>query len=174
MMTALACLALVTQTAAGQAKGAGSFSVGYTDIGPAIGIGGINGASATFGGRLEHAFKALPDLGNGILGIQGSFEYYSWSAGPYSYKYVPLGVTANYHFRVQDEPKIDPFIGVGLGYQIISCSFSGTGNDFCNNSDIYLIARAGARYFFAPNMAFYGDVGAGAATLNLGIMFKIQ
>ena len=36
------------------AKSAG-FAIGYTDIGPAIGVGGINGASASFGGRFERA-----------------------------------------------------------------------------------------------------------------------
>ena len=81
-------------------------------------------------------------------------------------------MTANYHFKL-DEPKIDPFVGLGPGYQVITCSSSGVGN-VCNNSAIYFIGRAGARYFFSPTMPAYGDVGAGAATLNLGLMFTIQ
>ena len=81
---------------------------------------------------------------------------YSWS-----YKYIPIGVTANYHFKL-DEPKIDPFVGLGLGYNVISCSVTGTFNGDCGySSGIYAIARAGARYFFSPKMAVYGDVGAG-------------
>ena len=77
---AAACLAMAVVPAAAQTKGAGNFSMGYTDIGPVIGLGGINGASASFGGRFEHAIKPLPDLGNGTLGIQGAFDYYSWSS----------------------------------------------------------------------------------------------
>ena len=174
MMVALACLALVGQSAAAQARGgSGSFNANYTDIGPVIGLGGLGDANVSFGGRFEHAIKALPDLGNGILGIEVGFDYWSYSNSFASVKYMPFGVTANYHFRVQDEPKIDPFVGLGLGYEIINCSNT-VGSFHCNNSDLYFIGRAGARYFFAPNMAFYGDVGAGAATLNLGIMFKIQ
>jgi hypothetical protein len=42
------------------------------------------------------------------------------------------------------------------------------------SSGIYFIGKAGARYFFNPKMAAYGDVGAGAATLNLGLMFRLQ
>src|SRR6478672_12475645 len=175
---ATACLALAAVPAAAQMKGAGNFSTGYTDVGPVIGVGGINGASASFGGRFEHAIKPLPDLGNGTLGIQAAFDYYSWGQDfvgySWSYKYIPIGVTANYHFKL-DEPKIDPFIGAGLGYNIISCNVTGTFNGDCGySSGIYAIARAGARYFFSPKMAIYGDVGAGGAALNLGIMFKMN
>jgi len=165
--------------AAAQVKGAGSFSTGYTDVGPVIGFGGINGASASFGGRFEHAVKSLPDFANGTLGIQAAFDYYSWSASfpgyGWSYKYIPIGVSANYHFKL-DEPKLDPFVGLGLGYDIVSCSGTGAfGTLDCGySSSLYLIARAGARWFFAPKMAFYGDVGTGAAAFNVGLMFKVQ
>jgi len=155
-----------------KATAAPSFGVGYTDIGPAVGVGGLSGASASFGGRFEHAVKTLPSMNNGILGIEASFDYYSWSAPSYSYKYIPIGVTANYHFKV-DEPKLDPFLGLGLGYRVITCSWAGSGINACSNSAVYFIGRAGARYFFQPAMAAYADVGAGAATLNIGLMFKL-
>jgi hypothetical protein len=166
--------------AAAQMKGgAGNFSTGYTDIGPVIGIGGLNGASASFGGRFEHGFKSMPDMGNGTLGIQAAFDYYSWSSNfsgyGFSYKYIPIGVTVNYHFKL-DEPKIDPFLGLGLGYNIVSCSGTGAfGNIGCGySSNLYFIGRVGARYFFAPKMALYADAGAGGAAFNVGLMFKVQ
>ena len=176
---ALACIAVTGQTAAAQAKAgtAGSFGLGYTDVGVVVGLGGVGGASASFGGRFEHAVKALPELANGILGIQAAFDYYSWSGGTgisgYTWKYIPIGVTANYHFKL-DETKIDPFVGLGLGYEYISCSAPGLGSGYCSSSSLYFIGRVGARYFFSPSMALYGDAGAGAATLNLGIMFKLH
>ena len=165
----------VAHTASAQAKPATGtgFGVGYTDIGPAIGLGNVGGASASFGGRFERAIKPLPEMNNGILGIEASFDYYSWSTPFYSWKYIPIGVTANYHFKL-DDPKIDPFIGLGLGYRLITCDFSGSGVDACSNSAIYAIGRAGARYFFSPKMAGYVDAGAGASTFNVGIMFKIN
>lgn len=174
MLAVLAAMTFSAQSASAQAK-AGGFGLGYTDLGPAIGIGGIGNASASFGGRFEHAIKNLPDLGNGVLGIEASFDYYSWSSNFYSWKYIPIGVTANYHFKVS-EPKFDPFIGAGLGYQLITCDYSGSlgGSNLCSNSAIYFIGRAGARYFFQPNMAGYVDVGAGAATFNVGLMFKVM
>jgi len=174
MVVAIACLAMAAQTAAAQAKPA-YFTTGYTDIGPTVGLGNLGSASASFGGRFEHAIKPLPDMGNGMLGIQVGAEYYSWSNPFFSYKYIPIGVTANYHFKL-DEPKIDPFVGLGLGYNIVSCNGTGAfGTIDCGySSGIYAIARAGARYFFSPSMALYGDVGAGGATLNVGLMFKIH
>jgi outer membrane protein W len=176
---ATACLAMASVSASAQAKGGGIFTTGYTDIGPVVGIGGINGASASFGGRFEHAIKALPDLGNGTLGIEGAFDYYSWGQSftgySWSYKFIPIGVTANYHFKL-DEPKIDPFIGAGLGYNVVSCSGSGAfGTVSCGySSNLYFIGRVGARYFFAPKMAVYADAGAGGAAFNVGVTFKIQ
>lgn len=178
LLTATACVALAAQPAAAQAKGGPPmFNVGYTDIGPVVGLGGLGGASVSIGARLEHAIKTLPDLGNGILGIEAGFDYWSWSGGTglgsYSWKYIPIGVTANYHFKL-DNPKLDPFLGAGLGYQIITCSAPGLPSGYCSNSAIYFIGRAGARYFFSPKMALYGDVGAGAATLNVGLVFKMH
>ena len=59
MVVAIGCLAMAAQTAAAQAK-ASYFSAGYTDIGPTLGIGNLGSASASFGGRFEHAIKPLP------------------------------------------------------------------------------------------------------------------
>ena len=174
---ATACLALAAAPAAAQVKGAANFSTGYTDVGPVVGLGGINGASASFGGRFEHAVKALPDFGNGTLGIEAAFDYYSWSTGGinfnYSVKYIPMGVTANYHFKL-DEPKVDPFVGLGLGYNVVTCSGTFVTGGCAYGSGLYVIARAGGRYFFAPKMALYADVGTGSALFNVGLMFKVQ
>jgi hypothetical protein len=150
------------------------FTVGYTDIGPTIGIGGIGSASIAIGGRFERGFRALPEFGDGILGIQVGADYYSWSSGNFSWSYIPIGVTANYHLVLENK-QIDPFVGLGLGYSIVSCDWDGFGgSDLCSNSALYFIGRAGARYFFAERMAAYADVGAGAATLNVGLMFKLR
>jgi hypothetical protein len=156
------------QSAAGQ-----GFTMDYMDVGPTIGLGSIGSASLAIGGRLEKAFMTLPDLGDGIIGIQAAVDYYSWSGAGYSWSYIPIGVTGNYHFVLENK-KIDPFLGLGLGYTIISCNYDFGSGDLCGNSTIYFIGRAGGRYFFADRLAGYADVGAGAALLNIGIMFKLR
>lgn len=173
-LAALVALASIATSASAQdKKPAGGFTVGYTDVGPLVGLGGLGGASASFGGRFEHAIKTLPSMNNGVLGIEAGFDYYSWSTPFYSWKYIPIGVTANYHFKL-DNPKIDPFLGAGLGYQLITCDFKGSGFDTCSNSALYFIGRAGGRYFLNPGMSVYADVGAGAAAFNVGMMFKVH
>jgi len=163
-----AALALAAQPATAQ-----GFSAGYTDIGPTIAIGNIGSASIAFGGRFEHGLRDLPDFGNGVLGIQVGATYYSWSSAFASWSYIPIGVTGNYHFNLEND-RIDPFIGLGLGYQIISCSWDGPGANLCSNSAIYFIGRAGIRYFMTDSLALYADAGAGGGTLNAGAMFRIR
>lgn len=158
-----------SQNASGSAR---AYKVGYTDIGGVVGFGNVGSASMAFGGRFERAIKPLPDLGDGVLGIEVSADYYHWSnvyAGfDYGFTYMPIGVTANYHFKVSN-PKLDPFVGLGLGYLSVSTKYTGV----YDASTTYFIGRAGLRYFVKPKMALYGDVGAGAATLSAGVMLGL-
>jgi len=150
------------------------FNEKYMDIGPTIGLGGIGNASVAFGGRFERAIKSLPDLNDGILGIMVGAEYYSYSFFDATWSFIPIGATANYHFKLENT-KIDPFVGAGLGFSIFRCSFSGPLDNFCSgSSELYFIGRAGARYFLNNKMALYADVGAGASTLNVGATFRLR
>ncbi len=177
-VTLAAAIVTLPSLATAQAKSGSSgpsnsiFRAGYTDIGPTVGLGGIGSAGLAFGGRFEHAFKDLPDLGNGTLGIEASADIWSYNnryvGVDYSFRYINLGVTANYHFNVKSNPKVDPFLGLGLGNSSVSTKYSG---DF--SSGIYFIGRAGVRYFPKPKLALYADAGAGASTLNLGVMFGL-
>jgi hypothetical protein len=152
-------------------------ALGYTDVGAVVGVGNLGRANIAFGGRFERVFKKLPDLGNGLLGIEVSADVYSWSSGPYSIRYIPVAGTANYHFHIDPKNKVDLFLGAGLGFLATSCSYSGTGTGGgCGGygSNLYFVGRAGGRYFFTPTLAGYADLGAGAATVNLGLMFKLK
>jgi hypothetical protein len=172
-LCALAPLAPFAPSASAQgATATPSFSPGYMDLGPTLGIGGIGAAGIAFGGRFERAIIRLPDLGNGVVGVQVSADIWNYNdnftGGAYDFRYLNLGVTANYHFEVKGNPKVDPFVGVGLGNSSVSTDYAG---DF--SSGIYFIGRAGIRYFYRPRLALYADVGAGASTLNLGATFGL-
>jgi hypothetical protein len=148
----------------------GGFAANRTDIGPVVGLGNLGAANISFGGRFEKGIQTLPTLGYGVLAIELSADYYHYSQdypllGNYSFSYIPIGATANYHFNVNNR-KLDPFAGLGLGYSIVSTSYAG---DY--NSGLYFIGRLGVRYFLNDNMALYADAGAGAATLNVGVTF---
>jgi hypothetical protein len=174
----LAALASVGVAGAGQAQG--GIALGYTDLGAVVGLGGIGGANIAFGGRFERVFRALPDIGDGLLGIQVGVDWWSWNqnfgSSSSSVSWIPIGVTANYHFKMENK-KIDPFLGAGLGYQIVNATCEVDGIDYCGStysSNIYFITKGGIRYFMNPNMALYADVGVGAATLNVGAVWKMR
>jgi hypothetical protein len=171
-----AVLAIVSAAASGgvaaQATATGGVGVGYTDLSFVLGLGGTGDAGFSLGARFERVFKALPDLGDGHLGIMGSIDWWKYDIGVgtiYDITYIPISGTANYHFNVKSNPKIDPFVGAGLGYWIVNTNFGGS-----YNSGIYFITRAGIRYFFSPKVAFYGDVGFGASNLNVGLSFALK
>jgi hypothetical protein len=172
LLTATAILAS-SVSAAAQSSGQRIIKPGYTDLGPTVGLGGIGSAGLAFGGRFERAIKQLPDMGDGVLGIQASVDVWSYGdqfgAIDYDFRYIAFGVTANYHFNVKSNPKIDPFLGLGLGNSAVSTEFTG---DY--SSGIYFVGRAGVRYFYKPNLALYADAGAGAATLNVGATFRLS
>jgi hypothetical protein len=175
-MRKLLALAASAVLLAGASTAQAQLAKGYTDISAVLGLGNIGDAGLAPGARYEKVIKDLPDLGNGTLGIMVGANYYSWSAKyistSFSYKYIPIGATANYHFKLTNK-KLDAFIGAGLGYQIISCDYSGVG-DICSNSALYFIGRVGGRYFFTPKTALYADAGAGDAALNVGVSFKLK
>ncbi|HEY5544790.1 MAG TPA: OmpW family outer membrane protein [Gemmatimonadaceae bacterium] len=176
----LMVLASIVGTSAAQAQG--GIALGYTDLGAVIGLGGLGGANIALGGRFERIFKALPDMGDGLLGLQVGVDWWSWDYGYFGgnntgVSYIPIGVTANYHFKMENK-KFDPFLGAGLGYQIVnvnaSCVIQGV--DYCRSysSEIYVIVKGGIRYFMNSSTALYADVGAGAATLNVGAVFRLK
>ncbi|MEQ1692957.1 MAG: hypothetical protein ABMA00_16835 [Gemmatimonas sp.] len=169
-------MAVALLMAAPAQQAAAQLAKGYTDIGVVVGLGSIGESSLALGGRFEHVFKELPDLGGGTLGIGIGVTRYSWSSQYYSVSYLPVGATANYHFKLANT-KLDAFLGAGLGYQIITCDDkTGFPTGFgCNyNSGLYFVGRAGGRYFFTEKVAAYADVGAGGAALNIGLVFKLK
>jgi hypothetical protein len=166
-------LGLVTLFTIVSTRAHAQVSKGYSDVGVVVGFGNLSDASLSFGGRYENVFKKLPDLANGLLGFEVSADVYSYSRSGASVRYIPIGATANYHFPIDPKNKVDLFLGAGLGFQSVSCSGFGTrGCGF--NSALYVIGRAGGRYFFSPRTALYADLGAGAAAINVGLTFKMK
>lgn len=152
---------------------------GYTDVGVVAGLGNIGNAGLAPGARFERIIRDLPEMGGGTLGIGVGVNYYSFSdrfgTTRWNTSYLPIGATGNYHFKLANK-KWDAFVGAGLGFQIINCSYSGPdgSGDLCGNSALYFIGRAGGRYFYKPKIALYADAGAGDAVLNVGATLKLR
>jgi hypothetical protein len=154
-----------------------AFRAGTNYIGPSVSLATYGSALAFFG-NFEHAI-------NEKWGVGVSVGYYSFTG----FKYIPIAATANYHFKVTNE-KLDPFIGGGLGYNIVStsnsvayddCIAAGLGTDYCRSlnfghsysSGIFPIINGGVRYWLKDNLALVGRVGYGIGFLSAGIDFKM-
>ena len=178
----IALVGLFFMAGAPVASAQDGFTVTTTDVGPEIGLGGLSGAGIGFGGRFEKGFKQLPSLKDGVLGIGVAVDIFSFDnslgiVSGFSFKYIPIAVTVNYHYPLENK-KLDPFFGAGLGYERVSisgpsCNFLGV--DLCADasSGIYFVGHAGIRYYVQPKLALYADVGSGSGALHVGIMFKI-
>jgi hypothetical protein len=147
------------------------FTVGYTDIGPVIGLGEIGEAGVSIGARFERAFKRLPQWGDGVLSFSVSVDHYRYDQGDFDFSYTPIGATVNYHVRLTQR-QWDPFVGIGLGHYLDSTPDICVGCDF--NSGLYFIGRAGLRYFWRPNLALYADIGSGPGVVRVGVMVKLR
>lgn len=161
------------------ALGHAQLPVGYTDAGAVIGLGNIGDAGLSVGLRAERVLRTLPSLGKGTLGIGIGLNYYAYDSGipsaRFEVSYLPIAASANYHFALPDK-RYDLYLGLGLGVQIVNCTYSvgGSSVDLCDNGGAYLVARAGGRYFMTPRLAAYADLGAGDAALNLGMTLKLR
>ena len=171
LSTAIATTAvLAISSLEANAQATGAISMGYSDIAAVIGIGGIGEASIALGGRYEKIIKALPDMNDGLLGIRVGVDWYTFSVLGYSWSYIPISGSVNYHFKM-DNKKFDPFVGAGLGFYIVSEPSGYPGSAY--NSGLYFIGVIGMRYFLTEKMAFYADAGAGAGALHVGLSWKL-
>jgi hypothetical protein len=120
----------------------------------------------------EYGFEDKISLG-GVVGFAGS--KYGFSGYEWKYSYLVIGARGGYHF-LENNPELDAYAGVMLGYNIVSVTApSGTffGGYTAGASYMLFGFYGGARYYFSPNLAVYGELGYGLGYFNLGIAFKL-
>jgi hypothetical protein len=129
--------------------------------------------------NLNAEYSVTPELG-----IGGYFAYTHWENDWWDgtrrrdigYNFIDIGARASYHFAKLfgvTNPKFDPYAGAFLGF--VSSSYD---DDFGYDDDDYdgglrTGIHAGARYYFAPNFAGYGELGIGLSPLVLGVTLKL-
>ncbi len=158
------------------APGVEGFKEGTFYMGPRVIAGGY-GATA-IGFQVEKGIMQKKDWGNGRIGVSGSVDMFSYSdafvGSRWSYRVIPVSGMVNYHFTLENK-KLDPFIGAGLGYWLVSSSYDGPGSAgyTARASTVEFGAQLGARYFFKPNLAVQAQTGMGFGAFALGLTWKL-
>jgi hypothetical protein len=164
LMALIGSAAIMTNEAAAQ------FGTKQKYLGVHVGVSGV-GSAAALGLNGEVAY-------NDKIGIGAWFDTWSYgetfTGGEWNVRYVALAGTGAYHFPVKSNPKIDPFLGLAVGYFVVSTSSDVGGFSYDGSgSRIFIGGFGGARYHFKPNMSGVARLGFGAAYLTLGLDFKM-
>src|SRR5437868_11178382 len=132
--TTVAALALIAapvfaQKAPSKVTTDAQFQSGPLYAGPRLWLGNLNGAVA-IGGQVERGFTQAGAYGPGIIAGGVGVDWYSWSQsfgasgvnGNWKYTVIPVQVFGNYHFVIESNKKLDPYLGVALVYSHYSTS----------------------------------------------------
>lgn len=172
----LALVVVLLLLSTGLAFGQNAYMKGNNLIHAGIGFGlaGLYGSSTlppiTVG--YENGVDEKISVG-GYVGFAGSKE--TFFGGEWSYSYVIIAARGGYHF-LENNDKLDAYAGATLGYNVVSSSATTTVSGFnFSASGSYLLFGfyGGARYYFSPQFAVYGEVGYGVGYFNLGIAYKL-
>jgi len=149
-----------------------------------VGLSGV-GSALTLGLDYERGVTDIGQVGPGIIGIGGIFDYYSYTDNPGGYggtwTYIDIGVTGMYHFVLENR-KWDPFLGIYIGDEITSWSWGDQAKAYYasigyplpseTSGGISVGGSAGIRYFFNDQWAAQARVGFGFYILAVGVDYK--
>lgn len=131
--------------------------IGFGGIGIPVGLGLEYGATDKIGigGFVGFASKSYPVL-----------------ADKYRVTSILIAARGNYHFYMKD--KIDAYGGLCLGYNVASAKWVGSSTlpITASYGGLILGGQLGARYYFNPSIAVFGEVGYGIGYLTLGVAKK--
>lgn len=176
----LALVVVLVLLATGVAVGQNAYMKGDNVIHGGIGFGlaGLYGSSTLppIHAGYEYGFEDKISLG-GVVGYAGSKEDFG-GLGEWKYSYIVIGARGGYHF-LENNSNLDAYAGIMLGYNIVSSSAStvntGFGSFTASASGSYMLFGfyGGARYYFSPKFAAYGELGYGLGYFNIGIAYKL-
>lgn len=172
------CLACFVSTTQAQqlevGDNVGSFGIGF---GSAL-AGPFGSASPAIALQLEHGMWNMD--GPGVISLGGYLGYQSYSTSNIYFKtrssYTVLGLRSAYHYQGLDEKNLDVYGGL-----MLSLNLYGSSTTRYNTSVVIVEPDArsrffptlyfGARYYFADNLAAYGELGYGVAYLTVGLAY---
>lgn len=153
----------------------GQFAAGQKNLGVHVGLSGV-GTAPSFGVNGDLAFSDRVSVG-AWADTWGYGESLSIGSDSYRWdvRYIALAGTSAYHFPIDDQPKLDPFVGVSVGYFIVSAEGSGAGGIVYggDSSRAFVGGFAGIRYAFRERLNGVARAGFGASHLTLGLDYRL-
>ncbi|MDR2910675.1 MAG: hypothetical protein LBV47_04835 [Bacteroidales bacterium] len=116
---------------------------------------------------------------NGSIGVGGYLGYtgskYDAGIADFSVKYSSIIVGARGTFHYQFVNKLDTYAGLMLGYDVVSSKVTGTlaGGYAASASGFSSSFFLGARYWFAPAVGAFAELGSGISNCTLGVAFRL-
>ncbi|MEP6764680.1 MAG: outer membrane beta-barrel protein [Gemmatimonadaceae bacterium] len=158
----------------------GNFGVGSKILSVGL-LGGGNNFGIGGGVAFEVGAKELaPDFTLGVGGFIGfTQKTYDCSIGcTYTFRAIPIAAIGNVHYKLKDQPKLDLYGGLSLGFTNYSSSSSYTGfnsDNFGASSGLGFGLQVGARYNLTDKVAGMLQLGGGSNTALyfLGLTFKM-
>ncbi len=147
-------------------------------VGGRLGLGSL-GAGVGFGGNFElvtqEDFLNLGDI-PASLGFGATVGYSTYTSGWWGYHWrytnVAILVNAIYHADVLQNEKIDTFVKFGVGYNVGTVKYDGTGvydGKYPAHGGVIVGSSVGGRYFVSDALALVAELGLGFAYLQLGV-----
>ncbi len=158
-------------------------------IGVGFGLGGVYGFSSydtqspVFGVQYDRGIVELKMGGvigvGGFLGYKSYVDRYNFNNEKYKIRsnIVIIGARGTFHYDVFKVENLDTYGGAMIAFHIVNES-SNLPNavdpyyDYDHASAAYASIYAGAKYYFAPQVAAFAEVGYGVSWLTMGMAFK--
>ena len=166
------------------------FNLGDKIVNLGIGIGSVYGGGLygnTTVPPLSISFEqGIVDniLEKGVIGVGAYLGYtsYKWhyvySTWDYGWKYtnIVIGARGSFHYPVLD--KLDTYVGIILGYNIVISSAFGDDSGYLydyspDRGSVAYSGYVGGRYYFSDKFSAFAELGYGIAYLTLGVGIRL-
>lgn len=171
------CVFLIAQqTTETFAKKDNVLGVGF-GIGGVYGFSSVSSQSPVFGVQYDRGIIELK-MG-GVIGVGGFLGYktisYKYNGPGNNYKdkwnIIVIGARGTFHYDLFEVENLDTYGGAMIAFHVVN-EIDGSEYSKNHGSAAYPSLFAGAKYYFAPQVAAFAEVGYGVSWLTGGIAFK--
>ncbi|MBL0343370.1 MAG: hypothetical protein IPP71_22420 [Bacteroidetes bacterium] len=182
LATALTTISAVAQkTNTTFAKKDNVLGIGF-GIGGVYGFSGFSSQSPAFGLQYD---RGIVELGmGGVIGVGGFVGYKGFvnkiETGGDTYKgqwnVLIIGARGTFHYDLFEVKNLDTYAGTMIAFHVVNEKEDYPNNVFVTSTShsnaAYASIFAGAKYYFSPQVAGFGELGYGVSWLTLGMAFK--